>query len=84
MRFVAERTLTSIENVFQVDPLERLDGEQMNNSFPAKEPEQDMEKVNEKPDIACHFLDVVLDAEIGNTGFRCCDSSIQQLPVQLS
>jgi len=33
--------------------------------------------VNEKPDIACQFLDVVLDAEIGNTGFRCCDSSIQ-------
>ena len=41
----------------------------MNNSFSAKEPEQDMELVNEKPDIACHFLDVVLDAKVGNTGF---------------
>src|SRR6218665_3339595 len=29
----------------------------------------------------CHFLDIVLQVEIGSTCFRFCRSSIQHLPV---
>jgi len=40
---VEERIPTCIENVFQFNLRARPDGKQMNNSFSAKEPEQDME-----------------------------------------
>jgi len=29
--------------------------------------------------VACHFLDIALEVEIGKTGFRFCNSSNRQL-----
>src|SRR6218665_2516935 len=33
--------------------------------------------------VTCGFLDVALEAEIGKAGFRLCNSSIQQMPMNL-